>query len=55
LGELIFATDRVTTRYRGDRGVAAWAPSYDAINNCSCYVLKIAANDNEQIRMGVAA
>ncbi len=30
LGELIFETDRVQSRYTGDRGVASWAPSYDA-------------------------
>jgi hypothetical protein len=30
LGELVFETDRVQSRYTGDRGVAAWAPSYDA-------------------------
>lgn len=31
LGELIFETDRVQSRYTGDRGVASWAPSYDAV------------------------
>jgi hypothetical protein len=30
LGELVFETDRVQSRYTGNRGVASWAPSYDA-------------------------
>jgi len=30
MGELIFETDRVTARYRGDNGIASWANSYEA-------------------------